>query len=70
MSSELKVTKVPDAEVAMGRCASCEARAMLAWVDEDLGRVCRQCAGLFLTLELEARFSGAWVKTLGGGEKR
>lgn len=69
MSSELKVTKVPDAEVKMGRCASCDSRRVLAWVDDDLGRVCRECAGLFLTLELEARFPGAWVKRLGGKEE-
>lgn len=66
MNAELRVTKLPDEEVQMGRCRGCDSRKVVAWVDADVGRVCQQCAGLFLTLELETRFPGAWVKNLGG----
>ncbi len=53
--SEVSVTR---AQPTVGECAACEERAELGWTDRELGRVCRRCAAMILTLELESKFPG------------
>lgn len=54
--SEVSVTRI---EPRVGECGACEERAELGWTERELGRVCRRCASMILTLELESKFPGA-----------
>jgi hypothetical protein len=48
----------------VGTCPACENQSVLSWNDPQIGGICRDCAKLFIGLELQDIFPQA--KWMGG----